>query len=48
MIIFLSVSMFDHKPERSPFGHLLWSGMVQVGWKPRICTAAREADERGR
>jgi hypothetical protein len=28
-------------------GHLLWPGMAQVGWKPCICTAAREADERG-
>jgi hypothetical protein len=27
MIIFVSVSMFDHKPERCPFGHLLWPGM---------------------
>jgi hypothetical protein len=34
MIIFVSVSMFDHKPERCPFGHLLWPGMAQVGWKP--------------
>ena len=39
MIIFVSVSMFDHKPERCPFGHLLWPGMVQVGWKPCICRA---------
>src|SRR5216684_4390773 len=45
MIIFVSVSMFDHKPERCPFGHLLWPGMAQVRWKPCICTAAREADE---
>ena len=25
MIIFVSVSMFDHKPERCPFGHSLWA-----------------------
>jgi len=24
MIIFVSVSMFDYKPECYPFGHLLW------------------------
>ena len=48
MIIFVSVSMFDHKPERCPFGHQLWPDMAQVGWKPCICTAAREAAERGR
>jgi hypothetical protein len=29
MIIFVSVSMFDHKPERCPFGHSLWHGMAQ-------------------
>ena len=48
MIIFVSVSMFDHKPERCPFGHSLWPGMAQVGWQPCICTAAQEAAERGR
>lgn len=48
MIIFVSVSMFNHKPERCLFGHLLWPGTAQVGWKPCICAAAREADERGR
>ena len=48
MIIFVPVSMFDHKPERCPFGHQLWPGMAQVGWQPCICTAAREANERGR
>jgi hypothetical protein len=36
MIIFVSVSMFDHKPERCPFGHQLWAGMAQVGWQPCI------------
>ena len=34
MIIFVSVSMFDHKPEHCPFGHLLWPGMAQVGCNP--------------
>jgi hypothetical protein len=48
MIIFVPVSMFDHKPERCPFGHQLGPGMAQVGWQPCICTAAREAAERGR
>ena len=48
MVIFVSVSMFDHKPERCPFGHSLWPGMAQVGWQPCICTAAQEAAERGR
>ena len=43
MIIFVSVSMFDHKPGRCPFGHQLWPGMAQVGWQPCICTAAQEA-----
>jgi hypothetical protein len=33
MIIFVSISMFDHKPERCPFGHQLWPGMAQVGWQ---------------
>jgi len=31
MIIFVSVSMFDHKPERCPFGHSLWPDRAQVG-----------------
>ena len=48
MIIFVSVSMFDHKPERCPFGHSLWPGMAQVGWQPCICMVARQANERGR
>jgi hypothetical protein len=45
---FVSVSMFDHKPERCPFGHSLWPGIAQVGWQPCICTATEEAAERGR
>jgi hypothetical protein len=44
----VSVSVFDYKPKHCPFGHQLWPGMAQVGWKPCICTAAREADERAR
>jgi hypothetical protein len=48
MIIFVSVSMFDHKPERCPFSHSLWPGRAQVGWQPCICTAAQEAAQRGR
>ena len=31
MVLFVSVSMFDDKPERCPFGHSLWPGMAQVG-----------------
>jgi hypothetical protein len=42
MIIFVSVSMFDHKPERCPFGHSLWPGMAQVSWQPFLCAPARE------
>jgi hypothetical protein len=41
-------SLFDYKTERCPFGHQLWPGMAQVGWKPCLCTAAREEAERGR
>jgi hypothetical protein len=48
MIIFVSVSMFDHKPERCPFGHSLWPGMAQAGWQPCICMAVQEGTERGR
>ena len=44
----MSVSRFDHRAVRCPFGHLLWPGMAQVGWKTCSCTAAREADETGR
>ena len=46
MIISVSVSMFDHEPERCPFGHSLWPGMTQVGWQPCLCTVARETAER--
>lgn len=44
----MSVSMFDHKPERCPFGHSLRPGMAQVGWQPFICEAAQEAVQEGR
>ena len=39
MIIFVSVSMFDHKPDRCPFGHALWPGSAQVSWQPCLCTS---------
>ena len=48
MIISVSVSMFDHKSERRPFGYQLWPGIAQVGRQPCICTAAGEAAQRGR
>jgi ribosomal protein S27E len=48
MIIFMSVSLFSHRPQRCPFGHPLWPGLARVGWKPCICTPAREQAERGR
>jgi hypothetical protein len=44
----VSVSLFEHEPQCCPFGHQLWPGLAQVGWKPCICTAAREGAERGR
>jgi hypothetical protein len=34
MIVVVFVSMFDHKPERCPFGHSLWPGRAQVSWQP--------------
>jgi hypothetical protein len=48
MIIVMSVSLFSHRPQRCPFGHPLWPGLARVGWKPCICTPAREQAERGR
>ena len=48
MIIFVPVSIFEHKPQVCPFGHQLWPGGAQVSWKPCICAAAREGAERGR
>jgi len=48
MIIFVPVSIFEHKPQFCPFGHRLWPGGAQVSWKPCICAAAREGAERGR
>jgi len=47
MIIFVSVSMFDHKPKRCPLGHSLWPGMAQVSWQPCLCAPARERAEWG-
>jgi hypothetical protein len=44
----VSVSLFDYQPQHCPFGHQLWPGMAQVGWKPCICIPAQEANERGR
>jgi hypothetical protein len=44
----MSVSIFEHKPERCPFGHRLWPGMARVSWQPCICAPARERAERGR
>jgi hypothetical protein len=44
----VSVSLFEHKPQYCPFGHRLWPGMGQVGWRPCICAPALEASERGR
>lgn len=48
MIVFVPVSIFEHKPEYCPFGHQLWPGRAQVSWKPCVCAAAREGAERGR
>ena len=45
MIIYFPLSMFDHKPERWPFDHLLWPGIAQVSWQPCICAPARERAE---
>ena len=33
----MSASLFENKPECCPFGHQLWPGRAQVGWKPCIC-----------
>jgi hypothetical protein len=38
----MPVSMFDHKPDRCPFGHSLWPGKAQVSWQPCLCAPARE------
>jgi hypothetical protein len=48
MITFMSVPLFERKPQRCPFGHPLWPGQARVGWKPCICAAAQEGAERGR
>jgi len=45
----VSASLFKHRPEQCPFGHSLALGRPQTaGWKPCICTPAREAAEQGR
>ena len=44
----MPVPLFERKPQHCPFGHSLWPGQARVGWKPCICTPAREGAERGR
>jgi hypothetical protein len=44
----MSVSLFENKPERCPYGHRLFPGGCQVSWKPCVCPPAQEANERGR
>jgi hypothetical protein len=45
----MPVPLFEHRPERCPFGHSLAPGMPQlVGWKPCQCAPALEAAEEGR
>lgn len=44
----MAVSVFDYKPEKCPYGHVLWPGHAQVSWQPCICGPAREAAERNR
>jgi len=45
----MPVPLFEHRPERCPFGHALTQGMPQlIGWMPCMCGPAREAVERGR
>src|SRR5690348_16789300 len=41
----MPVPLFDHKPERCPYGHSLAPGMPQkISWMPCICEPAREAE----
>lgn len=45
----MTVPLFANRPLRCPFGHSLARGRPQsVGWKPCICTPAREAAGEGR
>ena len=45
----MPASLFEHRPQRCPFGHSLALGMPQrVSWMPCICVPARDAAERGR
>jgi hypothetical protein len=48
MIVWMSVSLFENKPESCPFGHQLWPGKAQVSWTLCLCEPAREAAGRGR
>ena len=48
MIVQVSVSLFENKPESCPFGHQLWPGKAQVSGTPCLCEPAREAAGRGR
>jgi hypothetical protein len=41
-------SLFEHRPQRCPFGHELGPGRVTIGWSPCQCQPAREAAELGR
>lgn len=48
MIIYMPVSLFEHRPEQCPFGHSVAPGRPQrIGWMPCICAPARQASERG-
>ena len=48
-IILCPQSLFKHKPQQCPFGHSLTPGRPQtIGWKPCVCTPAREAARDGR
>lgn len=42
------VQLFDHRPQRCPFGHHLGPGQATVSWRPCACGPAAEANERGR
>ena len=44
----VSVSMFDHRPRRCPYGHDVGPGKAKVSWTPCGCDPALEANERGR
>jgi len=46
MIIVVSVSMFDYKPERCPFGRQLWPGMAQVRHRIRLLPSRARQEPR--